>query len=493
MNCNEIKIKEIEQPFNLCVEDDGIIIKHKDDTAFVSFEDFRNYLALKAIFGEKFGYDIKDPLTDKIVGTLQVSLKLGDLYKVCLKYENDRCEGNYIMANERGVFIVKRELNEMTDEHDTISTLVSKIRIRKIQNLMFGGIFDTNVYSKVLKIETYDGRTLIGTIDEILKTVRNNYGLKNPDEFRFLLSQRYDTDVGYYAVGPWFLGSTVDFATTSSFNPSWKRIRKYKIPTEIHQEEKRDVLRRIVNTVSKFGDRKLITWILSFSVIANFAHYIRQVMGFFPHMIITGEKETGKSTIVSLIKYLYWGNNTIPYSKPSKYALSQSTLPVVIEEWNETDLLYRSAQTFVLDEKRLVLSLSSIIAEANHEDPMLEDKIIYIKIGKSQGMRKELINPGITLLRRELNLSYDIHDVLNAIGVELIQIASVKLKQFNFNRRLSDVLDGLISLGFISWIDLFKKYTIPYVDYAETENNHFPVPRLSCNMYFPHEKHLCIY
>jgi len=66
MNCKETKLKEVEQPFTVCVEDDGILIKHKDSGVFVSFEDFKNYMALKAILGEKFGYDLKDPLTDRI-------------------------------------------------------------------------------------------------------------------------------------------------------------------------------------------------------------------------------------------------------------------------------------------------------------------------------------------------------------------------------------------------------------------------------------------
>jgi len=321
--------------------------------------------------------------------------------------------------------------------------------------------------------------------------VRDNYGLKYPDEFRFMLSQRYDVDAGYYSVGAWFLGNSMSFATQSSFNPSWRRIKKYKRPTEIRYEEKREVLRRLVETVRGFGDRKLITWILSFSVIANFAHYIRQVIGFFPHLIIMGEKETGKTTLTSLIKYLYWGDNTIPYGKPSnlrqlKYALSQSTLPVVIEEWNNikkvADLLYHSTQTFILDSKKLVLSISSVIADVNYEDvydPALEDKIIFIKIGKSQGLRRELIIPRVTLLRKELNLNYDLHDVLNEIGIELIEKASVKLKQFNFNRRLGDIIDGLISVGFISWVDLLKEYAIPPISHMGVENEEFPIPHLS--------------
>ncbi len=93
MSCKEIKFREVEQPFTICVEDDGILIKHKDNEVFASFEDFRNHMALKAILGEKFGYNLKDPLTDSIVGGLQANVKFGDLYRVCLKYENDKCEG----------------------------------------------------------------------------------------------------------------------------------------------------------------------------------------------------------------------------------------------------------------------------------------------------------------------------------------------------------------------------------------------------------------
>ncbi len=146
------------------------------------------------------------------------------------------------------------------------------------------------------------------------------------------------------------------------------------------------------------------------------------------------------------------------------------------------DFLYHSAQTFILDQRKLLLSITSIIADVNHEDiydPALEDKIIYIKIGKSQGLRRELIIPRFTLLRKELNLSYNLHDVLNAIGIELIETASVKLKQFNFNRGLGEIIDGLISVGFISWIDLLKEYAIPPISHMGIENEDFPIPHLS--------------
>ncbi len=99
-------------------------------------------------------------------------------YKVCIKFENGKCAGVYIVANRKGVFITERNFNEATETYDTFAELISRIKIKKIYRVKVRGIFDPNFDKDIVKIETYDGETLIGDINELAEMIRANYGLK---------------------------------------------------------------------------------------------------------------------------------------------------------------------------------------------------------------------------------------------------------------------------------------------------------------------------
>ena len=513
-NCSEVKIKDTDLSFTICVDSTGIRLKHKDKEVLIDFADFENPRALRSVLDEEFNYDIKDSLNGKIafylnndanVNKLLNNAKSGDSYEFCLKLINGECIDKYIIANKDGVFVAKKVYNESEKKFDIHSDPISSIKIKKIQNVRFNGIFDVDFEANFVKIETYNGKILTGEVDELTALIKSKYGLKLPDEFKFLLNQDYETVSGYYAVGPWFDGETLNFATGSLYNPLWKRIDKYKLPPDIPAEKKREVLQRIISTVNSFKDRRIVTWILSFGVIANFAHFLRQKIGYFPHAIIVGKQKTGKTTLTVLNQYLYWGSNPLPPIKPKtepqlRQLLSQSTLLTPLEEWSELasnndqvsemiDALHGSAQRFVLKKitstnpevNGIYLSLSAILADTNFTreiDTASLDKILLIKLDKEEGIDISKAQANNALLKNELKGNYHIHNVLHAIGIELIQITAEKLKQFDFNKERVELLSDLIFVGYSSWIDIFKKYSItltPAVDELYTE---FPSPEL---------------
>jgi len=513
-NCLEVKIKDTDLSFTVCVESTGLRIKHKEKEVLIDFGDFENPRALREVLDEEFGYDVKDPLNGRIAFFLQDDVnvnqllndaKHGDSYEVCLEFINGECSDVYITADKNGVFITKKVYNRTTEDFDTLSKRISSVRIKRIQNVKFNGIFDVDFGAKFVKIETYNGEILTGEIDELTALIKAKYGLEQPEKFKFLLNQDYETIPGYYAVGPWFNGDTLNFATESLYNPSWKKIDKYKLPPDVPAEKKKEVLERIIGTVNSFRDKGIVTWILSFGVIANFAHFLRQKVGYFPHAIIVGKQKTGKTTLTVLNQYLYWGSNPLPPIKPKtepqlRQLLSQSTLLTPIEEWSELasnsdqvsemiNSLHGSAQRFVLkrittsnpDVNGTFLSLSSILADTNFTqeiDPASLDKILFIKLDKDEGIDVNKAQEKNALLKNELKGNYHLHNILHSIGIELIQVTAEKLKRFDFNKERAELLDDLIFVGYSSWIDLFKKYGIALTTTVDNVYNEFPLPRL---------------
>jgi hypothetical protein len=409
------------------------------------------------------------------------------------------------MANENGVFIAKKVYNRTTGDFDSISRLISAIRIKKIQNVRFNGIFDVDFGAKFVKIETHDGEILTGEVDELTALIKAKYGLEQPEKFKFLLNQNYEVTNGYYAVGVWFDGETLSFATESLYNPVWKRVEKYRLPPDIPAEKKKEVLQRILGTVNSFRNKNVVTWVLSYGVIANFAHFLRQKVGYFPHVIILGKQKTGKTTLTVLNQYLYWGSNPLPPIKPKtepqlRQLLSQSTLLTPVEEWSELaggseqvsemlNALHGSAQRFVLkrittsnpDVNGIYLSLSAILADTNFTqevDPASLDKIIFIKLDKEEGIDINKAQANNALLKNELKGNYHLHNVLHSIGIELIQVTAEKLKRFDFNKERAELFDDLVFVGYTSWVDIFKRYGIKLTSSAENAYAEFPLPEL---------------
>jgi hypothetical protein len=512
-NCSEVRINDTDLSFTVCVEPTGIRLRHKEKEVLIDFGDFENPRALREVLDEEFGYDVRDPLNGRIVfflkndanvNQLLNNAKHGDSYEVCLEFVNGECNGVYIMANENGVFITKKVYNKTTGDFDSISRQISAIKVKKIQSVRFSGIFDVDFGAKFVKIETYDGEILTGEVDELTTLIKAKFGLEQPEKFKFLLNQQTETVSGYYAVGVWFDGNTVSFASESLYNPSWKKIDKYKLPPDIPTEKKREVLQRIIGTVNSFRDKGVVTWVLSFGIIANFAHFLRQKVGYFPHVIIVGKQKTGKTTLTVLNQYLYWGSNPLPPIKPKtepqlRQLLSQSTLLTPIEEWSELasnseqvsemlNSLHSSAQRFVLkrittsnpDVNGTFLSLSSILADTNFTqevDPASLDKIIFVKLDKDEGIDINKAQENNALLKNELKGNYHLHEVLHSIGIELIQVTAEKLKRFDFNKERAELLDDLIFVGYTSWIDIFKKYGIPLTPTVDAYME-FPLPAL---------------
>jgi|GEM_PF-2234909 hypothetical protein len=95
------------------------------------------------------------------------------------------------MANENGVFITKKVYNRTTGDFDNLSKRISSIKVKKIQNVKFSGIFEVDFGAKFVKVETYDGEILTGEIDELTTLIK---GKLSSSQYSTL--NRHRTDPG---------------------------------------------------------------------------------------------------------------------------------------------------------------------------------------------------------------------------------------------------------------------------------------------------------
>ncbi len=135
-NCSEVRIRDTDLSFTVCIEAIGIRIKHKEKEVLIDFDDFKNPRALREVLDEEFGYDVRDPLSGKIAFFLQDDVnvnqllnnaKHGESYEVCLEFVNGECNGVFIMANENGVFITKKVYNRILGDFDNLSKQISSV------------------------------------------------------------------------------------------------------------------------------------------------------------------------------------------------------------------------------------------------------------------------------------------------------------------------------------------------------------------------------
>ena len=497
--------------FEICKDTTGIILKQGDRSATLTHADLRSVDTLRVILDVNFDIDVKDPRSFRIADTLahdsfiESILKEAELayeeYVFCLEYIDGECAGEYIVANARGVFL-RSERPDRNKKIRPFEHQVSSLKVLKIKDVEFKGL-TVNLGSKFVKIETPNG-PLTGSIDEIAILVESVYGLKRPNEFKFLLNQSFTKEAGFYAIGPWFDGKQLAIATESLYNPAWKKVTEYRLPPEVAKEKKVEALRRILATVQSYRRPDIVTWVLSYGLMANFAHWFRQHYGYFPNSIIIGRRQTGKTSLLALVQYLFWGNNPLPPIRPKTEAqlrqlLSQSTLVIPIEDWRELEsdssqiddmisLLHASAQTFVLrrvttsnkDVNGVYLALSAVLGDANYNkdiDTDALDKLIFITIDKDEGVDVKKAEETNALLKNELRSDFELHNVLHSLGIELLQIAAQKLTSMQLAKDRTAFLSSVINVGYQSWLELFRMYGISL---RATVNgvNDFPYPTL---------------
>ena len=485
-SCTQVKVKDYE--FELCHNTTHVTVRCCGKEAILYHRDFEN---ISAIAGG-LAIQLKNLIEPDSLGIVAEELgraydnllkqlnedRPSQEYSICIEYENYICtEKKYLVWNWKGIFV--REISDGI----YYDRLVSSVGVKRIEEVEFLGL-KTRIRDRLFRVVTTRGETITGNIDQITEELFSK-GDERHKARHFFAALDYPKVKGFYAVGPWIHNGELYFATESWYNPPWKKVREWKLPGEVPNEAKAETLKRILGTVRSYKRPEVATWILSFAVAANFAHWFRQTVGYFPHVIITGAKFSGKTTLTTLVKYLFWGSDPEfprPKSEPQlRPLLSQATLPTTIEDWNDLGVenertremlmfLHSTAQGF---NPRTIrgnpefagdyLPISSLIADANYVqdvDVNSYDKVILVDLDKDSGINLGMAKEHNALLRAELEKDYKVHTVLQALGYELIQITWSKLKSANLATERLLILESAVQVGYEAWVELFRRYNV---------------------------------
>jgi hypothetical protein len=161
-NCSEVRIKDTDLSFTVCVEVTGIRLKHKEKEVLIDFADFENTRALREVLDEEFGYDVKDPLNGRIVFFLHNDANVDQLL--------NQHKGNNSSATERPI-----------ESFDTLMIF---------HDFKHGKAYVSTYKAVLTKVEKKVGKTTVTEEIPVVKTdktfVNNNGVIKtvSPDELK---------------------------------------------------------------------------------------------------------------------------------------------------------------------------------------------------------------------------------------------------------------------------------------------------------------------
>lgn len=418
-NCVDVKVPDTELVFTVCV-DLGLKLIHNNKEVTVDLKDFENPLALRAILDQEFGIDLKDPLNGRAAWTLQQNLDVNKLItpkespgvptpSVCVHF-SDRygdCISEVVLEDDGlklfnyGFVTEKREAERVLNDHYNLV----KGKIKKIRKIKLKGI---PVYENLLKVDI-DNMTLIGDLEEILDSLKN-FSLDRTRRHyvsQFLYDNMTIEEEMYYSPGPWVIDNKIEIAEVPGYLPPWKDFVKYELPANGNVEKG---LKLLLDIINGYKNPSKAMAVISYGIIAWAKHFFVENFQYFPHLVISGPNQTGKSLLVDVLRALYgfWDEEKSPKSDfQLRKILAKSTIPAMFTEGNFfssfvqandkllSTLTVAATSNVILEGGSkeyggVFLAVRSLIIPANNTDvetlaPYVRDKMIIIDIPRDEG------------------------------------------------------------------------------------------------------------
>jgi len=412
----------------------------------------------------------------------------------CIEWKGRTCR-KAVKTGKRGAYLVKWDSDgEPTTK--VISTAViseaKKIRIKGL-NLDLEEIYSVRV----------GDLEIIGTLGEILSEIESKFGVESGSKFAlqyYIANLAEEAEERFYSPGPWVVEEDgrkiIVFAERGGYLPPWKDDLEWSPPKKpADPEQVKRALTAIRNLVLSYRDPSKPSLVLSYGVIAAVAEYIKIVLGIFPHLVVYGSEDTGKTLLIEVLRILYgiqhW-NEPFPGSDfQARKLLAQSTLPALIDELHQLrdaflsgdknavdvlNVLHRAATQTVLrvsgghQYAGYYLAIRSVIAAMNGDASLLpwqQDKFILVKIGRFEGI--DLAKAyGYT----PRTMPAEVRAALPYVFVELLRALEEMLPEVEKLRGSSriEVIKSLVKLGYEAWRRVYSKYGLePFPEPAEPE------------------------
>jgi hypothetical protein len=393
----------------------------------------------------------------------------------------------WVTVGKYGIYLVKvRRTSDGVER--TVQRISSSVitSVRRVQFYMLSS--DEQFYRICFNIEGVGEKCHTVAFQEIPYQIYRVGGLQKGFEYPVQELVRWFEEGepirAYYAPGVWVNDEHLVIVNESGYNPEWKRIVRLDTPQSINNDYVKRALECVKRLVEAYRNSKKASLILSFAAVAPLHLWFKQLFGVGFHMMIRGERMTGKTLLIDLLKLLY----LLPeYDEDPRtdyqmrVLLAKTTMPALIPEcvractddkllslWKESatmiNLVYSGGAY-----KGFYYALRSIIAATNERIDIptdLIDKVLVIDIDSEDGVdlnRCKRCTP--------LTMDANTREGVKMLGYIILQKLVNKLEEVKklsgLDRR--EILRGLIRIGYDLWCDVFKDYglepfTSPFVD-----------------------------
>jgi hypothetical protein len=393
-----------------------------------------------------------------------------------------RVRGNRVdtwaTAGRYGLYVIRLGGDEKVIER------VSETVISSIRRVDFYLIDTDEEYYQVC-FKRRDGKEDCRVLSksEIPHYIRKRFGLKfNTDFAVHMVVSWLEEDEPirlYYSPGVWVNDEHVVLVTESGYNPDWKPIVHFEVPNSINEEYVKEALQCIKRLVEAYRNPKKVSLVLSYAVIAPLHHYLVRTLRIGFHMMIRGERQTGKTLLTDLLRLLYMLRDYDEDPRTDyqmRVLLSKTTMPTLIPECiracTEDRLLQLWKASATSDRlaisggayRGLFMAIRSIIAATNEriEIPTdLLDKVIVVELDSDDGV---ILNSCRGCTPR--TMKPETREGVRMLGMKIIQKLNDKLGKIKELQNLDrvEIMRGLIRIGYEVWGELYKEYGLePFI------------------------------
>ena len=503
-NCTEVKIPDTELVFTVCVDALGLKLIHNNKEVTVDLKDFENPLALRAILDQEFNIDLKDPLNGRVAFYLQQNININKLINslnkdkaipepsVCVRWNEEYGECVQEVELDGGLKLLNYSF---VTEHKEVKRVLRdylyllKGKITKIRKVVLKGI---PLNENLMKVDV-EGISIIGNLEEILDSLKG-YALDTTRKHlaaQFLYDNTVIEEEMFYSPGPWVINDKIVIVDRAGYLPPWKENIKYTLPNNGNVENGIKLLAAIMNSYK--NPAKAMT-VISYGVIAWAKHFFVENFQYFPHLIITGPNETGKSLLIDTLRILYNFQEEERSPKSDfqlRKMLAKITVPGMLTEGNfllsfiqnNEKLLATltvSATSNIISESGsheyggLFLAVRSLIIPTNLDidtlAPFVRDKMIIVDIPKDEGYTENNIKtPRRMSMQDKLDLMAVMREAINIFEKKINEI-----KNTLTTGSREDAVRFYITLGFSILKEIASKYNVslpePYIPgFSETD------------------------
>jgi hypothetical protein len=417
-----------------------------------------------------------------------------------------RVRGNKVdmwgAAGRYGLYVIRLSGFEKVIERVSEAVISS---VRRVEFYLVDA--DEEYYRVCFKVGNGKEDCRVLSKSEIPHYIRRRFGLKFNTDFatHMIISWLAEEEPMrlYYSPGIWVNDEHVVLVTESGYNPDWKPRVEFEVFSNINDEYVRNALMCIKKLVESYKNPKKASLVLSYAVVAPLHHYLVRVLRIGFHMMIRGERQTGKTLLIDLLRLLYMLSDYDEDPRTDyqiRVLLSKTTMPALIPECiracTEEKLLQIWKASATSDRiafsggayRGLFLAIRPIIAATNEriEIPTdLIDKVIVVEIDSDEG-----VDLGACRGCTPRTMKPEVREGVRMLGMKIIQKLNSKIEDIKKLQNLDrvEILRGLIRIGYDIWTELYKEYGLepfisPFLDdgllvteeeqFAEEERSRF--------------------